>query len=62
MTIKRVQKAAFLRGIEFDGEKIFRNMRVGCAYEMFMSNGKQCFQSPTLEGLYNKIMEFKKVR
>lgn len=62
MTIKRVQEAAWLRGIWFDGEKKFRNSMVGCAYEIYTPSGRGFFQSDTLTGLYRKIMEFPKIQ
>ena len=61
MTIKRVQAAAWLRGIYFDGEKKFRNSMVGNAYEIYTPNGCGFFQSDTLDGLYKKIMEYPKI-
>lgn len=61
MTIERVQKAAEIRGIYFDGEKKWRNSTVGYAYEVFSPNGYGFFQADTLEGLYRYIMRFRKV-
>ena len=61
MTIKRVQAAAWLRGIYFDGEKKFRNSMIGNAYEFFTPNGRGFFQSDTLTGVYRKIMEYPKI-
>lgn len=61
MTIKRVQAAAWARGIYFDGEKRFRNTMVGYAYEIFTPNGRGFFQADTLDGLYKKIMQFPKI-
>jgi len=61
MTIKRVQAAAWARGIYFDGEKRFRNNTVGVAYEFFTPNGSGFYQADTLTGIYRKIMEFPKI-
>ena len=61
MTIKRVQAAAWLRGIYFDGEKKFRNSMIGYAYEFYTPNGRGFFQSDTLTGVYRKIMEYPKI-
>lgn len=61
MTIKRVQTAAWLRGIWFDGEKRFRNSMVGNGYEIYTPDGRGFFQSDTLDGLYKKIMEYPKI-
>lgn len=62
MTIKRVQQAAWLRGIYFDGEKRWRNNMVGYAYEVYSPNGTGFMQADTLSGLYRYIMKFKKVQ
>lgn len=61
MTIKRVQAAAWLRGIYFDGEKKFRNSMIGNAYEFYTPNRRGFFQSDTLTGVYKKIMEYPKI-
>lgn len=61
MTTERVMTAAWLRGIDFDGKKEWLNSTVGYGYEIYTPNG-QFFQADTLEGLYKKIMEYKKVR
>ena len=61
MTIKRVQAAAWLRGIWFDGEKKYRNSMVGNGYEIYTPDGSGFFQSDTLDGLYKKIMEYPKI-
>lgn len=61
MTIKRVQAAAWLRGIYFDGEKKFRNSMIGNAYEIYTPNGRGFFQADTLTGVYRKIMEYPKI-
>jgi hypothetical protein len=60
MTIKRVQAAAYIRGIYFDGIKKFRNTFVGFAYEIYTPDGRGFYQSDTLTGLYKKIMEYPK--
>lgn len=61
MTIKRVQNAAYLRGIYFSGEKKYRNSMIGFGYEFFTPNGRGFFQSDTLTGIYRKIMEYPKI-
>ena len=58
MTIKRVKRAAELRGIRFDGKKTWRNNTVGYVYEVFPPGGRGFFQADTLEGMYRYIMEF----
>lgn len=58
MTIKRVQRAAELRGIYFDGEKRWLNNVVGCCYECYV--GWRFIQADTLDGLYRRIMEVEK--
>ena len=60
MTIKRVQKAANLRGIYFDGKKRWLNNTVGYGYEVTYPCGAFC-QSDTLEGIYRFIMKYPKV-
>jgi hypothetical protein len=61
MTIKRVQQAAAIRGIYFDGIKAFRNTMIGTAYEVFTPNGRGFIQADTLQGLYNAIMKFERI-
>lgn len=58
MTIKRVQQAAVVRGLYFDGRKIFRNSMVGVAYEIYTPTG--FFQADTLDGIYKKVMSISK--
>ena len=58
MTIKRVQKAAEIRGICFDGIKKWRNSTVGFAYEIFTPNGRGFFQTDNLESLYKEIKKY----
>ena len=62
MTIKQVQNAAWIRGINFDGEKKWRNSMVGYVYEIFTPNGRGFFQADTLHGIYKKIMEYPRLR
>lgn len=62
MTIKRVQQAAAIRGIYFDGERKWRNNMVGYGYEIFSPNGRGFVQSDTLEGIYRYIMKFKRLK
>ena len=62
MTIERVENAAWLRGIYFDGVKRFRNSMVGCAYEIYSPDGRGFYQADTLRGMYDYIMQFPKVR
>lgn len=61
MTIKRVQEAAALRGIWFDGEKKWRNSMIGAAYEVYTPNGRGFFQADALRALYNEIMRYKPI-
>lgn len=58
MTIKRVQAAAWRRGILFDGAKAWRNSMIGYAYEIYTPNGRGFYQADTLEGLYRHIMQY----
>ena len=62
MTIKRVKQAAYIRGIYFDGLKVFRNTMVGYAYEIYTPDGQGFYQADTLQGLYNYIMTFEKIK
>ena len=62
MTVKRVQAAAWRRGVYFDGVKKWRNTCVGCAYEIFSPTGRGFFQADTLQGLYNYIIKFEPVK
>lgn len=62
MTKERVKIAADLRGIFFSGEKRWRNSTVGYAYEVFSPNGRGFFQAETLDGIYNYIMKFPRIR
>lgn len=56
MNRRRVQRAAEIRGIYFDGIKKFRNSTVGCAYCFWSPRGY--FTADTLEGVYRQIREF----
>lgn len=58
MTIKRVQKAAEIRGIYFDGIKKWRNSTVGIAYEIFTPDGRGFFQTDNLDSLYREIKKY----
>lgn len=60
MSTKKVKRAAQLRGIYFDGEKLWRNSMVGYAYEIYTPTGRGFFQSDTLDGLYREIMQYDK--
>lgn len=60
MTIKRVKTAAYIRGIYFDGLKIWRNNMAGYAYEIYTPDGRGFYQADTLQALYNKVMTYKK--
>ena len=62
MTIDRVKRAAHARGMHFDGQKRFRNSTVGYAYEVIAPNGIDYMQADTLEGIYQYVMRFSKVR
>ena len=62
MTIKRVQKAAELRGIHFDGQRKWLNNTIGYGYEFWTPNGCGFRQADTLQGSYKQIMEFPKMR
>lgn len=61
MTIKRVQKAAALRGIYFSGEKKWLNNTVGYGYEFWTPNGTGFRQADTLAGSYRQVMEFERL-
>ena len=61
MTIKRVQAAAYIRGIYFDGVKRFQNTMIGYAYEIYTPNGRRFYQCETLQDLYRYIMDFPKI-
>jgi hypothetical protein len=61
MTIKRVKTAAYIRGIYFDGLKVWRNNMVGYAYEIYTPDGRGFYQADTLQGIYNKVMTYKKM-
>lgn len=61
MTIKRVKTAAYIRGIYFDGLKIWRNNMMGYAYEIYTPDGRGFYQADTLQALYNKVMTYKKM-
>ena len=60
MTIKRVQNAAYIRGMFFDGEKKYRNSFVGYAYEIY--TGRGFFQADTLNAIYKEVMKHEKVQ
>ena len=62
MTIQRVKASAEARGIYFDGLKKWRNNCVGFAYEIFSPSGGGFFQAQTLQGLYNYIVKFPKIK
>lgn len=58
MTIKRVQRAAELRGMYFDGIKKWVNSCIGYGYEIYTPNGFS--QADTLDGIYKFVMRFEK--
>lgn len=58
MTIKRVQRAAEIRGIYFDGIKKFRNSTIGVGYEIFTPNGRGFFQTDNLDSMYREIKKY----
>lgn len=62
MTIERVKKAAYCRGIFFNGEKKWRNSTVGYGYEIYTPDGRGFCQADTLGGIYRIIMSYPKVR
>lgn len=59
MTIKRVQKAAEVRGMYFDGIKKWQNEMVGYGYGLRSPRGY--LQADTIQGLYEMVMSFPKV-
>ena len=59
MKIERVQQAAYLRGIFFDGVKTWRNSMSGYAYEIYLP-GKGFLQADTLQGIYKAVMKYEK--
>lgn len=61
MTIERVKQAAWIRGIYFSGEKLWRNCTVGYAYEFYTPNGRGFMQCQTLYGAYREIMKYPKL-
>ncbi len=62
MTIKRVQRAAELRGIFFNGKRKWLNSMVGYGYEFFTPNGYGFRQCNTLDQAYRSVMSFPKLR
>lgn len=62
MNKKRVETAADLRGIYFDGVKKWRNNCVGFAYEVYSPAGCGFIQADTLRGLYSYIMKYPKIK
>ena len=61
MTAKRVERAAEIRGIYFDGEKRWLNSTVGYGYDFYTPDGRGFFQSDTLDGAYRQIMTYPKI-
>ena len=61
MTIKRVEKAAEIRGMYFDGEKKWRNNTVGYGYEIWLPFGG-FVQSDSLNGMYKAIRKYPVIR
>lgn len=59
MTKKRVIQAAYIRGFYFDGVKCWQNNTVGYGYCIYI--GYNFFTADTLQGIYNKIMQYPKV-
>jgi hypothetical protein len=60
MTINRVKHAAYIRNINFDGEKKFRNNTIGYGYEVYLPDkGFVLFE--TLDQVYNSIMKYERV-
>lgn len=60
MTIKRVQHAAALRGIRFNGNKQFLNSIIGFGYYTYAPGGA-LLQADTLAGLYTLIMNYPRI-
>ena len=58
MTIKRVQRAAEIRGIYFYENKKFLNSTVGVGYEILKPDGRGCFQTGNLNSLYREIKKY----
>ena len=59
MTVKRVQAAAELRGIYFNGVRQWLNNTVGYGY-YFRSPSGGLNQADTLSGIYRQIMKYPK--
>lgn len=60
MTIKRVKKAATLRGMRFNGKKLFINNIIGVGYYVYPPHGAT-LQADTLTGLYSLIMKYPRI-
>lgn len=58
MTIKRVQRAAEIRGIYFYENKKFLNSTVGVGYEILTPDGRGFFQTDNLDSLYREIKKY----
>ena len=61
MTLERVQRAAELRGICFNGERKWLNTMVGYGYEFFTPSGYGFYQTPTLNGAYKEIIKYRRI-
>ena len=59
MTIKRVQRAADLRGLFFDGCKRWINSGIGYGYTILTPRGY--FSADRLEAVYRHVMEYPRV-
>lgn len=62
MQTKQVIRAAELRGIYFDGKRKWQNSMVGYGYSFFTPNGIGFRQADTLNGIYQMIMEFERIK
>lgn len=61
MTVKRVVKAANIRGIYFNGKKVWQNSCVGYGYSCYSPNGIGILQADTLDGMYRLIMNYERI-
>lgn len=59
MSIKRVQEAAALRGIRFNGKRQYLNNIVGYGYYAHYCGA--LLQADTLNGIYKLIMKYPRI-
>lgn len=59
MTINRVQRAAELRGLFFDGCKRWINSGIGYGYTILTPRG--FYSADRLEAIYRRVMEYPRI-